>query len=179
MKLHFTVFRYHLYVYGLSRYRYYSKQIKVNQYKNYETPQRLFYAAVTVLPTYLSIIFIKLPSLSFLSSGNHSPLLIHKIFIRSWYSKFDNNFGVMRKYCPLSAVQVTRTRRLCTARSYRASMPWLISSTSEKGVRASALRLIRYITVVSARSYIISFDIISLRGIDSKQDSPLPTDAAQ
>ena len=59
----------------------------------------------------------------------------------------------MRKYCPLSGLHVTSTSELCTARSARWSMPWLISSTSENGARASSVRLIRYRIVVRDRSY--------------------------
>lgn len=41
------------------------------------------------------------------------------------YFRSGSNFGVIKKYCPLSARQVVLTSSLCTARSARWSMPWI------------------------------------------------------
>lgn len=97
---------------------------------------RFPYPWFLLLATYPSIISIILPK--FLSSGNHSPLFTHKIFILSWYIKSGNSLGVIRKYCALSGLQVTLTMELCTTRSARWSIPW---SWSKKSITGSEFNL--------------------------------------
>jgi len=93
---------------------------------------------------------IMLPRL--LSSGNHSPLLTQRIFMSLSYFRSGSNFGVIKKYCPLSARQVVLTSSLCTARSARWSMPWIGSGHYLPFTRKSETHLINLIDQRERRS---------------------------
>ena len=97
---------------------------------------------------------IILPSL--LSSGSHSPLLTQRIFISLSYFRSGSNFGVIKKYCPLSARQVVLTSSLCTARSARWSMPWVGSGHCVPFTPKSATHLINLINQREWRPCVLS-----------------------